>query len=182
MALQPLINYAGYEHVLGAAPCFIHPNGNLYGVACEKQGGTRQNLSVYRVRPGQNVRELVKRYVGGVDSQAQIAMGGCVIHMDGSLEVWASAVPVGVPPLTKTGFQGVWDRVPGVDTPYTYGSAGAAGVPVLIPVGGAISQLYTGVYTALDFDTPAETALRVQKQLDAIQEAIELLKQAGVLK
>jgi hypothetical protein len=53
--------------------------------------------------------------------------------------------------------------------------------PVPIPAGGALTQLYTGVYVAADFDTPAETALRVQKQLDAIQELTELLKRAGVL-
>ena len=55
------------------------------------------------------------------------------------------------------------------------------GAPVAIPPGGAIASLYTGVYTAADFDTPAETALRVQKQLDAIQEMVELLKHAGVV-
>lgn len=59
------------------------------------------------------------------------------------------------------------------------GSSGGAGVP--IPAGGAISQLYTGVYVAADFDTPQETATRVQKQLDAIDELIVLLKTAGVL-
>lgn len=56
-----------------------------------------------------------------------------------------------------------------------------AGAPVAIPAGGAIAALYTGVYVAADFDTPAETALRVQKQLDALQELVELLKKAGVL-
>jgi len=138
MSFQPLVNYAGYEHVLNALPTFVHPtNGNLYGVAIEKQGGTRQNLSVYRVRPGSHTCELVKRWVGGIDSKAQIAAGGCVILQDGSLEVWASAVPVIIPPVTKTGFEGVWDRVPNVDEPWSGTStppapAGSGGV-VLLP-------------------------------------------------
>jgi hypothetical protein len=133
MTFTPLINYAGYAHVLNAMPCFVHPgNGNLYGIAIEKQGGTRQNLSVYRVRPGNPVRELVKRYVGGVDSQAQIAAGGCVIHPDGSLEVWASAAPKGIPPITyETGFVGgFWPRIAGVDDPYPLaGQVGPPGPP-----------------------------------------------------
>ena len=138
MSFQPLVNYSGYEHVLNALPTFVHPtNGNLYGVAIEKQGGTRQNLSVYRVRPGSHTCELVKRWVGGIDSKAQIAAGGCVILQDGSLEVWASAVPVVIPPVTKTGFEGVWDRVPNVDEPWSGTStppapAGSGGV-VLLP-------------------------------------------------
>lgn len=124
MSFQPLVNYAGYEHILNAAICFVHPgNGNAYGCAIEKKGGIEQNLSVYRVRPGANERELVHRWVGGVDSAAQIAQGGCVIHEDGSLEAWASAVPPADPKLTKTGFQGVWDRVPGKDDPYLLQSA-----------------------------------------------------------
>lgn len=119
MAFQPLVNYAGYEHVLNAAVCFVHPgNGNAYGAVIEKKGGIQQNLSVYRVRPGSNERELVHRWTGGVDSAAQIAQGGCIIHPDGSLEAWASAVPPNDPNVTKTGFQGVCDRVPGKDDPY----------------------------------------------------------------
>jgi hypothetical protein len=58
---------------------------------------------------------------------------------------------------------------------------GAARPPIAIPVGGAIDALYTGVYQPTDFDTTAEIANRVQKQLDAIQELTELLKAAGVL-
>lgn len=60
-------------------------------------------------------------------------------------------------------------------------TSGATRPPVAIPVGGAIDELWDGVYAAKDFDTAAETALRVQKQLDAIQEIVELLKKAGVL-
>ena len=54
-------------------------------------------------------------------------------------------------------------------------------VPTPIPADGAIDVLYQGVYVPADLDTPAEVALRVQKQLDAIQELGELLKQARVL-
>ncbi len=125
MAFLPLVNYSGYAHILNALPTFVHPtNGNLYGVAIEKQAGTRQNLSVYRVRPGSHTCELVKRYVGGKDSKAQIAAGGCVILQDGALEVWASAVPVVTPPVTETGFEGVWDRTPGIDEPWSGGGGG----------------------------------------------------------
>lgn len=132
MPFQPLINYAGYEHCLNAMPCFVHPlNGNLYGCAIEKQSGLRQNLSIYRVRPGSSSRELVKRYIGGVDSLAQIAAGGCVIHQDGSMEVWASAVPPTQPNVTKTGFQGVWDRIPDVDDPWSLSNAPAQGGLIL---------------------------------------------------
>lgn len=136
MTFTPLINYAGYAHVLNAMPCFVHPgNGNLYGIAIEKQGGTRQNLSVYRVRPGSVTRELVKRYIGGgVDAASQIAAGGCVIHQDGSLEVWASAAPVGQPPITETGFVGgFWPRIPNVDAPWSSGGVTLFPSPLTTP-------------------------------------------------
>jgi len=137
MTFTPLINYAGYAHVLNALPCFVHPgNGNLYGVAVEKQSGTKQNLSVYRARPGSLERELVKRYTGGgVDAQSQIAAGGCVIDRDGSLHVWASADPVGGEKITETGFVGgFWEPIPGVDEPWSSGgAAGEPGPPGLAP-------------------------------------------------
>lgn len=130
----PLINYAGYEHVLNAVPCFIHPgNHNVYGIAIEKHGDIRQDLSVYRVRPGSQVRELAHRFVGGgVDAQTQIAAGGCLIRPDGSLEVWASADPVGGTPITKTGFVGgFWPPIPGIDDPYPLVSALQAQIAAL---------------------------------------------------
>ena len=92
----------------------------MYGVVIEKVGGVQQNLAVYRTRPGQTQKELIKRYIGGADSRAQIAAGGCVILQDGSLEVWASAVPL-VGAVTRTGFSGVFDRVPNVDAPWSAG-------------------------------------------------------------
>ena len=132
MAFTPLINYSGYEHVLNCMPTFFHQNGNVYGIAIEKQGGLRQNLSVYRVRPGSLARELVKRYVGGVDTKSQIAAGGCGILQDGSLWVWASAVPKELPPITQTGFVGgFFDPIPGVDDPWSGGTPGPSGGVVL---------------------------------------------------
>ena len=128
MPFTPLISYVSYQHVLNALPCFVHPNGNIYGIAIEKQSGIRQNLSVYRVRPGSQVRELVHRYVGGIDSAAQIAAGGCVIDQTGALHVWASAIPLGIPPITQTGFVGgFWEPIPGVDEPWI--SGGEPGPP-----------------------------------------------------
>ena len=130
----PLINYSSYQHVLNALPCFVHQNGNVYGIAIEKQSGIRQNLSVYRARPGSLSRELVHRYVGGVDSQAQIAAGGCVILQDGSLWVWASAVPVGIPPITTTGFVGgFWEPIPDVDEPWGEGAITLFDAPLISP-------------------------------------------------
>lgn len=146
MSFEPLVNYAGYEHVLNAVPCFVHNNGNMYGVAVEKVGGVQQNLSVYRTRPGSTHRELVHRYVGGVDSRAQIAAGGCVILRDGTLEVWASAVPPLQPDTTDTGFQGVFARIPNVDAPWSSGGetgpAGPAG-----PQGAGSVTLFPTPYT-----------------------------------
>jgi hypothetical protein len=139
MTFTPLIDYAGYEHVLNAMPCFVHPgNGNLYGIAIEKRGGTRQNLSVYRVRPGNPAREHVYTYRGGgIDAQTQIAAGGCVILQDGSLQVWASADPVGGSPITQTGFVGgFWEPIPGVDDPWTAGGTGEPGPPGPAGAGG----------------------------------------------
>ncbi len=124
MALfTPLANFAGYEHCLNAMPCFVHPNGNVYGVVVAKRGGTTQNLDIYRVRPPGLSRELVHTYVGGgVDAVSQIAAGGCIIRQDGSLWAWASAVPQQSPNITKTGFVGgYWDPIPGVDDPWAPG-------------------------------------------------------------
>lgn len=58
---------------------------------------------------------------------------------------------------------------------------GGGHAPVPIPPNGDIAQLFQGTYTAQDFDTPGETALRVGKILDGLNELVGLLKQAGVL-
>ena len=128
MPFTPLTNYAGYEHVLNAMPTFVHKNGNIYGIAIEKQGGVRQNLVIYRKRPGFTLPEFVHRYVGGVDSASQIAAGGCVIDLTGALHTWASAVPLGLPPITKTGFVGgFWEPIAGVDDPWGQDTPQASG-------------------------------------------------------
>lgn len=58
---------------------------------------------------------------------------------------------------------------------------GAARLPVQIPPNGAIAALWHGEYTEAEFDTPEETALRVEKQLKALNELVDLLQQGGVL-
>ncbi len=52
---------------------------------------------------------------------------------------------------------------------------------IKIPAGGAISQLWHGEYTATEFDTPEETAMRVEKLLKGVNEEIDLLIQGGYL-
>lgn len=120
MPFQSLTSYLGYNHVLGAAACFVHPgNGNVYGCACEQLSGARQNLSIYRRAPGAPSWELVKRYQGTVDSAGHITMGGAVIDQAGNLIVLTSLIIPGAPQVTTSGFQGCWIEVPGVDVPYT---------------------------------------------------------------
>jgi hypothetical protein len=53
--------------------------------------------------------------------------------------------------------------------------------PTQIPPNGAIAALWHGEYTGAEFDTPEETALRVEKQLKALNELVDLLKLGGVL-
>lgn len=119
MTFEPLIDYAGYEHVLFAGAQFVHPgNGNVYYAACEKVRGAEQNLSIYRVRAGTNARELVKRYRGTVDSVAQITYGGCVIGASGHMLVATSLIIPDAPRVTTTGFQGCWLRELNIDAPY----------------------------------------------------------------
>ena len=127
MAFQPIANYAGLEHCLNAIGAFVHQNGNAYTAVVEKYGGVRQDLAVYCLPPGSTTHRLVRRWIGGADSLAQIAAGGCAIDQAGALVVWASAVPPGQPNVTKTGFQGVWDRIPGVDQPWSSGGGGMTG-------------------------------------------------------
>lgn len=60
-------------------------------------------------------------------------------------------------------------------------AGGGVKVPVEIPADGAIDVLYSGAYAPTDLDTPQEVALRVSKQLAALNELVGLLKAAGVL-
>lgn len=118
MTLQPIIDYSGYEHCLGAVPTFVHPNGNLYLVACEKHSGIYQDFSIYRMRPGIVKWELVKRYEGGKDAVSQFTQGGAIIDPYGALIPATACVPKNDPTRTKTGFQNMWDWIPGIDEPY----------------------------------------------------------------
>ena len=86
MAFTPLTNYAGYQHILMAGANFIHPgNGNVYFAACEQQSGVKQNFSIYRIIAGTTTPQLVKRYYGTVDSQAQFTYGSAVIGPGGNM-------------------------------------------------------------------------------------------------
>ncbi len=124
MPFQPLANYTGYNHVLGASACFVHPgNGNIYFTACEQVSGTHQNLSVYRMVAATGAIELVRRYEGTIDSPSQITMGGAVIGQGGALIVATSLVIPGVPKVTGTGWQGSWIREPGIDAPWSLSGA-----------------------------------------------------------
>jgi len=60
------------------------------------------------------------------------------------------------------------------------GAPGAGIHPVAIPPDGAISALWHGNYTAEQFDTPEETALRVLKLLKGVNEIVAKLIEAGV--
>ena len=136
MTFEPLIDYAGYEHVLFAGAQFVHPgNGNVYYAACEKRSGAEQNLSIYRVRSGTNARELVKRYRGTIDSVAQITYGNCLIGASGHMLVATSLIIPGAPRVTQTGFQGCWIRELNIDDPY--------------PTLNQIEQRLTAIETAL---------------------------------
>jgi len=167
----PLRNYAGFEHILNAIPTFAHQNGNVYGVAIEKQAGVRQLATIYRVRPGSNVAEEVHRYVGGgIDSAAQIAAGGCVIDPTGALHTWASAVPIGNPSITKTGFVGgFWEPIPGIDDPW----GGGGGVNLLPAVATAPAweahSLTTGILVDIPsvFNVPRASAYLVRFTVNA---------------
>lgn len=119
MPFQPLANYQGYQHVLMAGATFVHPgNGNVYFCACEQQAGIKQNLSVYRVLAGAVSPQLVKRYYGTVDSQAQITYGSAVIGPGGNMWVATSLVIPGMPKVTTTGFQGSFILEVGIDESY----------------------------------------------------------------
>jgi hypothetical protein len=53
--------------------------------------------------------------------------------------------------------------------------------PIVIPASSPLWQLWSGAYAAADFDTPAETALRVGKQLAALNVLIDALVTAGII-
>lgn len=53
--------------------------------------------------------------------------------------------------------------------------------PIVIAPTSPIGVLWSGAYTAADFDTPAEVALRVGKLLHAVNQVIDVLIDAGVV-
>ena len=115
----PLRDYTGYNHVLWAQPCFVHPlNGNIYYAACEQKSGKNQNLAIYREMGTTGEWQHVVTFQGTIDAQAFITPGGCVIGQGGALVVATSLQPMGVAFVTTTGFQGVRCRIPGVDVPW----------------------------------------------------------------
>lgn len=132
MALAPLRNYAGTEHVLQAGADFVHPgDGSYWFSANEKMGsGSAQDFVIYRAPEGGAPVE-VKRYVGGVDSLSQFTDGSVFIDRTGALVVGVSTTLPGSP--TVTGFEGVWERIPGFSVPW--GIGGLCDALAALPVG-----------------------------------------------
>jgi hypothetical protein len=71
----PLRDYSNTYHVLGAAPCFAHQNGNVYFYACEKVDATHQNLVIYRHVAATGAFETVVSFVDGDASEGFIERG-----------------------------------------------------------------------------------------------------------
>jgi hypothetical protein len=115
---QPLRNYAGTQHVLGAPSLFVHPNGNIYAAVIEQINGLHQDLAIYRLPSGGSAWTEVKRYRGTIDSEQQFAFGSAVIGPGGNMIVVTSLIIPGVPKVTTTGFVGGWIRELGIDAPY----------------------------------------------------------------
>lgn len=115
-----LRDYHGYEHVLQAGASFVHPkNGNIYFWACEKRGGTVQNLAIYR-ELGNTLewQHVATVEGGGVDALTQVTPGSIVIGQGGALVVSAAGVPKSDPHITQTGFVAARARISGVDEPW----------------------------------------------------------------
>jgi hypothetical protein len=146
----PLRDYANTYHVLGAGACFVHPtNGNRYFYACEKVDAAHQNLVIYRIVAATGQTETVHAFIDGTDSQSFIERGGCVIDQTGALVVATSLQPKGVvyDPKKRTGYEGVYTTIPGVDEPWTSGGAqGEPGPPGPAGAGGVV--LLPSVVTA----------------------------------
>lgn len=191
----PFRNYQNTYHVLGAAPCFAHQNGNVYFYACEKVDKDHQNLVIYRHVAATGAFQSVATFIDGNDSQGFIERGGCVIDSTGALWVATSLQPKGMVYDSKkrTGYEGVWCRIPNVDAPYT-GTTAHAPLPLgphltdfLSPTS-ATEDLYDKSYLPTDLDTPNKLALRITKQLfalneqgAALRELVEALRKQGIL-
>lgn len=126
MALTPFPGQGGLEHVLIGAATWAHCNGNIYFCVNEKRGsGVDQDLVIYRSSGGAPVE--VKRYVGGVDSQSAFTQGGVVVDKNGTLWVATSTTLPGS--TTGTGFEAVWESIPGFDDACPDSQAGPPGPP-----------------------------------------------------
>ena len=152
LRVQPAVYIApGYEGYGGATITRRTDGANAEWIACCARGPDGF-FGFYAFKNGANVPLSLR------------VSGRGTIHDDGVWIAWEGS----------TKHQG---QLPG----WTPRPAGGHNGAVAIPPAGAIMALYTGVYVPTDFDTPAEIANRVQKQLDAIQELTDLLKAAGVL-
>jgi hypothetical protein len=161
MDFEPLADYSGYQHVLMAGACFVHPgNGNVYYAACEQQGGVKQNLSVYRVVSGSNAPRLVKRYHGTIDSSAQITFGTAVIGASEDMLVATSLIIPNAPRVTNTGFQGCWIRELNIDEPY--------------PLLGALEQRIVAIETALANISQGGLDAKDREALDRLRTMLRL--------
>lgn len=147
----PLANYTGYNHILFASACFVHPkNGNIYFCACEQHDGVHQNLSVYRYIATTGAIEHVKTYFGGsADSPAQITQGGAVIGQGGAMFVATSLTIPNVPKVTVTGWQGSWIREPNIDEPWNIANGTDPRVDALVAQLASLSQRVTATEGAL---------------------------------
>jgi hypothetical protein len=122
----PLANYTGANHVLGAGVACVHPaNGNIYYWDCVQWDGPKQDLNIYRLVAKTNTWEHVVTFEGTKDAERGFERGQVWIGQGGALIVATTMIPKGVPYVTRTGFQGVRCRIPGVDEPW--GDAGLAG-------------------------------------------------------
>lgn len=92
-------------------------------------------------------------------------------------QFYQNAVPGFVPFPSIPSLQAQIDALKGG----AVGGTPAPRAPIPIPADGPIAALWHGVYTAAEFDTAPEIALRVGKLLNAVNELVGLLKAAGVL-
>lgn len=161
----PFRDYKNYHHVLGAGFCFVHPgNGNIYGWACEQLAGKRQNLVIYRSVGGAAPVPIVT-FEGAEDAESFIERGGCVIGHGGALWVATTLQPKGVVYDTqkRTGFEGVWCRIPNVDSPWSL-----SGLEQRMA---ALEQQLVSIETAIANTSP-------QGAIDALAGKVELLRLA----
>lgn len=153
-----MATFSGFEGYGGATITReVDGAGAVWIGCCAEPSGGRFGFYVFK--NGQNVP--ISPFCSG---RGSISRSGTWIAWEGNTH--------------HTGALPGWTPLSGADLPPT---PPTAGMPVAIPPGGSLASLYTGVYVAQDFDTPQETAQRVQKLLDALQELTDLLTKAGAL-